>query len=136
MSPKLVSVLTMFLKVRNGELNDWLFVNQFGDKIATKTIQNAVIQHSKNAGVSTGGVRISPHTFRHQVASTLVRNGTDLLTAMNLLGQNSLTVLKRYVHLNIDDMKAKISLTPLDSCSNKRAKHREAIKMPKRNRML
>ena len=128
MSPKLESVLDAYLQIRNGELNNWLFVNRFGDKISTKTVQSAVIDHCRRVGVSPG-VRISPHTFRHQVASTLVKNGTDLLTTMNILGQNSLAVLKRYVHLNTDDLKAHIGATPLDTSSQKQTKGRKAIKM-------
>ncbi|QAS56216.1 hypothetical protein C7B90_00290 [Lysinibacillus fusiformis] len=42
--------------------------------------------------------RISPHGLRHTVASILLARGETLVTVAKILGDNSNTILKVYVH--------------------------------------
>ena len=51
------------------------------------------------------GVRLSPHTLRHTFAKHYVKSGGNLFYLMKALGHTTLTMSKRYVDLDADDLK-------------------------------
>ncbi len=47
---------------------------------------------------------VKPHTLRHSFGSVVVRNGTSLAVARDLLGHSSLEMLNRYAHTTESEM--------------------------------
>jgi len=53
---------------------------------------------------------ISPHTFRHSFASSLVNGGADLRAVQQMLGHESITTTEIYTHLDKKYLKETIAL--------------------------
>jgi site-specific recombinase XerD len=73
-----------------------LFVNASGTAISTQTVANVIRSLCVAAGVTK---RVTPHTFRHTVATLLLRNGADLRVVQEILGHASITMTQRYTHV-------------------------------------
>ena len=60
---------------------------------------------SKKYATEAGVGHVSPHSFRHTVATRLVRNPqVDLVTAATFLGHSRLDTTARYSQPNDDDL--------------------------------
>ena len=51
------------------------------------------------------GRRVSPHTFRHTMATQMLRNQADLRHVQAILGHTSLRSTQVYTHVSIEDLK-------------------------------
>lgn len=129
LSVSLAKILQEYIKIRSGELEDYLFCNSFGQRIKERTVQDRIKLYCKSRLGEATDVRCSPHTFRHFFAVTYIRNGGDLLTLQKLLGHKTLDMTRRYVNLlNADVKKEFAQYSPLDSISSVRGFGRKAIK--------
>ncbi|GEO24712.1 tyrosine recombinase XerD [Alicyclobacillus acidoterrestris] len=54
--------------------------------------------------------RITAHTFRHSFASSLVRNGVNLVHIQKLLGHSSLAVTSVYTHAKLADLSEAVNV--------------------------
>ena len=81
-----------------------------GVPIAPRSVQWAFINARKKAGLPKW---VTPHVLRHSYATTLLKNGTDLLTLKELLGHKKLATTTRYLHLNTAFLKK--SYNPLSA---------------------
>lgn len=75
---------------------DFLFINKYGNKITTRSIENII---SDTSFKLFGNNKLHPHIFRHTYATNLLNNGADLRTIQELLGHSSLTATQIYTHL-------------------------------------
>jgi integrase/recombinase XerD len=75
----------------------FLFLNQRGKQISRVYIFK-MIQH----WVEASGIKkkVSPHTFRHSFATSLVEAGADLRAVQQMLGHKSITTTEIYTHLD------------------------------------
>jgi len=82
--------------------HDQVFPTQLGGEMtARQTLSNfKAIQRA----VGISGVRFSPHTLRHSMASYYVKAGGDVFRLQRILGHADLTMTRRYVSLNTKDL--------------------------------
>jgi len=73
-----------------------LFLNAYGHALSTQTVATVIRALCRLAGVAR---RVTPHTFRHTVATLLLRNGADLRVVQEILGHASITMTQRYTHV-------------------------------------
>jgi len=76
--------------------NKYLFINKYGEKITTRSIENII---SKVSLELFGNTKLHPHIFRHTYATNLLNNGADLRIVQELLGHSSLITTQIYTHL-------------------------------------
>lgn len=76
--------------------NEFLFINKFGNKITTRSIENII---NKISLILFGNTKLHPHIFRHTFATTLLNKGADLRIVQELLGHSSLSTTQIYTHL-------------------------------------
>ncbi len=86
-----------------GRHSDRLFVSLRGKGLVGETLRHMIRKAAKTAGVDK---RVTPHTWRHSVATHLVKNEAHLRCVQALLGHRSLSTTEKYLHLTINDLKA------------------------------
>lgn len=72
-----------------------LLVNQKGERLTRRSIQNTVRRLLEAAGESDG---VSVHSLRHSFATHLLDGGADLMAVKELLGHASLSTTRIYTH--------------------------------------
>ena len=63
------------------------------------------------AGLDDG---VTAHVLRHSFATTLVRGGTDLVIAAELLGHARLETTRAYTRPSAEDRRKAVELLPVD----------------------
>jgi site-specific recombinase XerD len=58
--------------------------------------------------------RVTAHVLRHSFATTLVRGGTDLVIAAELLGHARLETTRVYTRPSAEDRRKAVDLLPVD----------------------
>ena len=80
----------------------FLFLQNRGSHMDSGTLNRMVHQWAKAAGVKK---RVTCHTFRHSVATHLLKGRADIRHIQALLGHASLATTERYTHVEIQDLK-------------------------------
>lgn len=74
-----------------------VFLNQRGGGLSRVYVFNRIKQLAADAGIRK---KVSPHTFRHSFATSLVEAGADLRAVQQMLGHESITTTEIYTHLD------------------------------------
>lgn len=85
-----------------GERGEWLFLGGWGGKLHRATVGEVVRTWAKKAGIRK---RVTCHTFRHSVATHLLRGRADIRHIQVLLGHGSLSTTERYTHVEMGDLR-------------------------------
>ena len=93
---------------------DNVFLTRDGRPLTKDRLEAIVEHYGRKAAIS--GVRVSPHTFRHTMAVTFLRNGGDVFSLQRILGHSQLEVLRGYVNFaQADISKAHQRNSPADN---------------------
>ena len=84
--------------LKHGE-EDIVFLNRNGKRLTRVMVFIVVRDLAAKAGIRK---KISPHTFRHSFATSLVEGGADLRAVQEMLGHESITTTEIYTHLDRD----------------------------------
>jgi integrase/recombinase XerD len=100
--------LETYLKAVRPELvrqrgEDRLFLSWRGRPLHRVNLIRLVTAHAKAAGLKK---HVTCHTWRHTCATHLLKNQANLRHVQEILGHGCLSTTERYLHLNIDDLKA------------------------------
>jgi integrase/recombinase XerD len=95
--------IRIHLPVQKG-FEDYLFLNNRGKKLTTVMVFLILQKLARQTGIKK---HVSPHTFRHSVATHLVENGADLRAVQEMLGHESITTTEIYTHLDRQYLKSK-----------------------------
>jgi len=99
MLPDLRSYISM---IRSRMKSEFLFPTSKSKKISPVTVEKIIRRIVARAGIQK---KITPHTFRHTFATSLLRNGADLRTIQILLGHSSISTTQIYTHLDENALK-------------------------------
>ena len=95
----------------------YLFPSRQGPRLTPRRVRQIVTHYTRRAGITAKA--ISPHSLRHTVAFTLLRNGADLPTVQRFLGHASVQTTQRYVdHLSLADL-SRWALNPIQEKESK-----------------
>jgi len=83
--------------------SDCFFVNRLGKQLSEQSIRHIVKNLSKGAKINK---RITPHVFRHSVATLLLEEGVDIKYIQEILGHSSILTTQIYTHVNKEKQKA------------------------------
>ncbi len=86
-----------------GDEEKALFVSQHsGRRLALRTVGQIVTRAVKKSGIAK---TVTPHTFRHSMATHMLRNHADLRHIQAILGHARITSTEIYTHVGIEDLK-------------------------------
>lgn len=78
------------------EETGYFFVNARGKQLSEQSIREMIKKYSTDAGLST---EITPHMFRHSVATYLIEEGADISQVQKILGHSSIKTTQIYIYV-------------------------------------
>lgn len=92
------------MKIKPGE-DDYVFLNRRGAHLTRTMILIMVKRQAEEAGIKK---TISPHTFRHSFATTLLQGGADLRSIQAMLGHEKIDTTLVYTHISNEQLRKAI----------------------------
>lgn len=74
---------------------DNIFINRYGGSLSPTTIRWLIHKYANMAGIEQ---RVTPHSFRHSFASSLLNADVDSKYIQELLGHSSIKTTQMYLH--------------------------------------
>lgn len=87
-------IRTRLIKKRDTNL---LFLNNHGNPISRQGVFYLIKNYAKKSGIKK---KVTPHTFRHTLATHLIENGADLRSIQELLGHSDISTTQVYTHVS------------------------------------
>lgn len=103
--PETVALLKAFLRKQPRGEDETIFVNRYGRPLGAAGVRFKLKQYLEAAGRNTPslvGKRVTPHTFRHSTAVSLVSAGVDVTVIRDWLGHASLDTTNHYARANVE----------------------------------
>lgn len=88
-------ILKEYLKIREGNENDYLFPNENGSMMTEYGLNEAVRRYNRARGVS----KTSIHLFRHTFAERYLKQGGNPFDLQRILGHSTLQMTKHYCRI-------------------------------------
>jgi len=99
--------LNRYLKTReDATAQQPLFLSKRNQRIGSGSVWHLVKKYLKQAQIEKD--KLSPHTLRHTFASTLLKQGENILVIKELLSHKNIRTTERYLHLNGEDLKTAV----------------------------
>ena len=74
-----------------------VFISQRGTGLSVRGIYGIVDRYSSVEGTNR---HVSPHSFRHSFATTMLNAGADIRIVQEMLGHSSISTTQRYTHVS------------------------------------
>jgi integrase/recombinase XerD len=91
-----IETVRVHINIKKGE-EDLIFLTSRGTRMSRQMVFIAIKKLAVAIGLKKS---ISPHTFRHSFATSLVEGGADLRAVQEMLGHESITTTEIYTHLD------------------------------------
>lgn len=97
-NPAVLKVLRKYFEQCQAQIEKCglFFVNQRGVRFAEQSVRNMLRKYVRLAGI---GTHITPHMFRHSVATYLLEEGVDIAYIQKILGHSSIKTTQIYLHI-------------------------------------
>lgn len=97
-NPAVLKVLRKYYEQCQAQIEQCglFFVNQRGTRFAEQSVRNMLRKYVRLAGI---GTHITPHMFRHSVATYLLEEGVDIAYIQKILGHSSIKTTQIYLHI-------------------------------------
>jgi integrase/recombinase XerD len=79
------------------EPDGFFFQNRQGGRLSEQSVRTILRKRAERAGLN---MRVTPHVFRHSVATLLLEEGVDIRYIQQFLGHSSITTTQIYTHVH------------------------------------
>lgn len=99
-SKDVVTSLKKYILLRNkrNSFSNNFFINKNNERLSEQSVRTIICNTVENSGLS---LHITPHMFRHTLATTLLDEGVDCRYIQNILGHSSIKTTERYTHVSL-----------------------------------
>lgn len=96
--PSVLTLLRRYYAANEQAIKEsrYFFVNQRGSRFSEQSIRNMMKKYAKLAGIERN---ITPHMFRHSLATYLIEEGVDVSCVQQILGHSSIKTTQIYIHI-------------------------------------
>jgi integrase/recombinase XerD len=94
--PQAIATLGRYQALTQHAGTAWFFSNRFGRRLSEQSVRAALRRHAAAAGL---GLHVTPHMFRHSVATLLHEDGVDIRYIQQLLGHRSIATTQIYTEV-------------------------------------
>lgn len=94
---------------------DFLYLNRRGAKLTRVMIFTIIKKLADTAGINKN---ISPHTFRHSFATSMLEGGANLRDIQQLLGHESILTTEIYTHMDVSYLRE--TVMKYHPCNNRK----------------
>lgn len=103
-SDEVVVAMKTYLTFRNTRdtLCNNFFLNKNNKRISEQSVRTIICNIVNKSGIK---LHITPHMFRHTLATTLLDKGVDCRHIQNILGHSSIKTTERYTHISLNMQK-------------------------------
>ena len=93
-----LELLKKYYKANEVEISNsgYFFVNRRGNRFTEQSIRNMLKKYTVEAGIER---KITPHMFRHSVATFLIEEEVDISCVQRILGHSSIKTTQIYIHV-------------------------------------
>jgi site-specific recombinase XerD len=107
---KAIQALTTWISARPDQLDDYLFLNRFGEPLVERGVRRIVVKYRELAGITRAA---SCHSLRHTCATFKAEKGVTAFQLQQLLGHKRLDTTQIYVHLGQQNLRKVMEATSL-----------------------
>jgi len=96
--------LSEYIKLKKQKFpeNRYLFLNKNGSPLSSRFLRKLVENYSIKANIPK---KVTPHTFRHSFASSMLDKGVDLKLIQEFLGHSSISSTQIYTHVSKEELR-------------------------------
>ncbi len=97
-SQEILQLMKEYYRMNQTEIDKsgFFFVNRWGKRFSEQSIRRMLKKYSLLAGIAS---HITPHMFRHSVATYLLEEGVDIMYIKKILGHSSIKTTQIYLHI-------------------------------------
>ena len=98
------TILKKYRKLFKNEIEQcgYLFVNNRGNRLSEQSVRFMIDKYAKQIGSE---IHITPHMFRHTIATLLLEENVDIRYIQEILGHSSVTTTQIYTHISMNAQK-------------------------------
>ncbi len=86
--------------------NNYFFINKFNTMFSEDSVRYMITKYQKLSGVK---IKLTPHQFRHTLATGLLEENVDIRIIQNILGHSSILTTQIYTRVNSKHQKKILS---------------------------
>lgn len=84
--------------IKDIEKCGFFFINRRGERFTEQSIRCMLKRYTKTAGIERN---ITPHMFRHSLATYLIEEGVDISCIQQIFGHSSIRTTQIYIHVAV-----------------------------------
>ena len=99
-NPDVLNILVEYYTVFQNDITStgWFFINRSHTRFSEQSMRAMIKKYTQHANIA---LHITPHMFRHSVATLLLDADVDIRYIQQILGHSSITTTQIYTHVSL-----------------------------------